>query len=295
MYYLLLAVFYPLSLLPLWMLYRLSDLAYVVIFRMMGYRQDIVRSNLSHAFPAKSPAEIEAIMRRFYRSFCDQWIETVKLLTISRASLSRRMQGNWEVLQQIGREGKNAYLLTGHTFNWEWANAAVAIHTRQTYACVYLPPTNAAFDRLMLRLRTRLGADMISMKGLMSGFKRLQREQHILGLAADQNPAVVEVADWVSFMHRDAPFFRGPEQMPRRAKAAVVLIGIRKLRRGYYQANLEKLTDDASQLAPGAVLKGYVKFLERQLEAQPENWLWSHRRWKHKRPPKSVRSLLEPR
>jgi KDO2-lipid IV(A) lauroyltransferase len=85
-------------------------------------------------------------------------------------------------------------------------------------------------------------------------------------------------------MHRDAPFFRGPEQMPRRAKAAVVLIGIRKLRRGYYQATLEKLTGDASQLAPGAVLKGYVQFLERQLEAQPENWLWSHRRWKHKRP-----------
>jgi KDO2-lipid IV(A) lauroyltransferase len=284
MYYLLLAVFYPLSLLPLWMLYRLSDLAYMVIFHALGYRKEVVRSNLSHAFPSKSTAEIEAVMRRFYRSFCDQWIETVKLLTMSRAALSRRMQGNWDVLQQLGGEGKNTYLLTGHTFNWEWANAAVAIHTPQTYACVYLPPTNAAFDRLMLRLRTRLGADMISMKGLMSGFKRLQREQHILGLAADQNPAVVEVADWIPFMHRDAPFFRGPEQMPRRAKAAVVLIGIRKLRRGYYQATLEKLTGDASQLAPGSVLKGYVQFLERQLEAQPENWLWSHRRWKHKRP-----------
>ena len=284
MYYLLLAVFYPISLLPLWMLYGLSDLAYVVIYHGMGYRKDVVRSNLTHAFPGRSPEEIEGIMKRFYRSFCDQWIETVKLLTMSNASLDRRMRGNWEVLQALAAEGRNTYLLTGHTFNWEWANAAVAIHTPQTYACVYLPPTSAAFDRLMLRLRTRSGAVMISMKGLMGGFKRLQREQHILGLAADQNPAVVEVADWMTFMHRDAPFFRGPEQMPRRAKAAIVLIGIRKRKRGYYEANLERLTNDASQMEPGAVLGGYVHFLERQLEAQPENWLWSHRRWKHVRP-----------
>ncbi len=284
MYYLLLAFFYPLSLLPLPLLYLLSDLAYVVIFRIIGYRKEIVRDNLRHAFPARSADEIEAIMRKFYRSFCDQWIETIKLLTISRAALDRRMKGNWEVLQRLGAEGRNTYLLTGHTFNWEWANAAVAMNTPQTYACVYLPPTNAAFDRLMLRLRTRLGADMISMKGLMGGFKRLQREQHILGLAADQNPVKVELAEWISFMHREAPFFRGPEQMPRRAKAAVVLIGIRKVRRGYYEAALEQLTEDASQLPEGAVLNGYVRFLEAQLEAQPENWLWSHRRWKHKRP-----------
>ncbi len=222
-------------------------------------------------------------MRRFYRSFCDQWIETAKLLTMSRASLSARLSGNWEVLQQLGGEGRNTYLLTGHTFNWEWANAAVAMHTPQQYACVYLPLSSAAFDRLMLRIRTRLGPQMISMKGLLSGFKKLGQATYILGLAADQNPAVVEVADWVPFMHREAPFFRGPEQMPRRAKAAVVLIGIRKVRRGYYRATLEKLCDDASAMAPGAILQGYVSFLERQLEAQPENWLWSHRRWKHTR------------
>jgi len=284
MYYLLLALFYPISLLPLWLLYGLSDFAYLIIYKGMAYRKEVVHSNLRHAFPEKSPEEIETIMQRFFRSFCDQWIETVKLLTMSQASLKTRMQGNWDILHAVAASGKNAYLLTGHTFNWEWANAAVAIHAPQTYACVYLPPSSAAFDQLMLRLRTRFGAVMISMKGLMRGFKRLQGEQHILGLAADQNPAVVEVADWISFMHRDAPFFRGPEQMPRRAKAAVVLIGIRKERRGYYSATLERLTDDASHMEKGAILKGYVDFLERQLEAQPENWLWSHRRWKHVRP-----------
>jgi KDO2-lipid IV(A) lauroyltransferase len=243
----------------------------------------VVRSNLTHAFPEKSAEEIEGIMKRFYRSFCDQWIETAKLMTMSRQALNKRMKGNWEVLQQLAAEGKNTYLLTGHTFNWEWANAAVAINSPQTYACVYLPLSSGAFDKLMLHIRTRLGPVMISMKGLLSGFKKLAGKQYILGLAADQNPAVVEVADWLPFMHREAPFFRGPEQMPRRAKAAVVLIGIRKERRGHYVATLERLCDDASQAEPGAILKGYVSFIERQMAIQPENWLWSHWRWKHVR------------
>ncbi len=283
MYHLLLAILYPVSLLPLRILYGISDAGYFVIYHLLGYRKEIVRSNLVHAFPAKSAGEIEVIMKRFYRSFCDQWIETVKLLSMSSGNLNKRMKGNWEVLQKLAAEGRNSYLLTGHTFNWEWANAAVAINTPQAYACVYLPASSKAFDRLMLRIRTRLGALMISMKGLLSGFKQLAGKQYILGLAADQNPAVTEVAEWLPFMNREAPFFRGPEQMPRRAKAAVVLIGIRKEGRGYYKATLERLCDDASVMEAGSILRGYVGFIERQMELQPENWLWSHRRWKHVR------------
>lgn len=284
-YTILFGLFRLISLLPLWLLYGLSDFAFLVIYHLMGYRKDVVRSNLSHAFPEKDAKEIEQIMRRFYRSFCDQWIETVKLMTMSQRSLNRRMKGNWELLQPLYDAGKNVYLLTGHTFNWEWANVTVACNTAFSYACVYLPLSSKSFDRLMLHIRTRLGAKMISMKGLLSGFKQLARSQYVLGLAADQNPSVVEVAEWLPFMHREAPFFRGPEQMPRRAKAAVVMIGIRKLRRGYYEATLEKLCDDASQMPEGDILKGYVQFVEKQLNRQPENWLWSHRRWKHQRKP----------
>ncbi len=283
MYYLLYGIFYLISLLPMWVLYGISNTAFFIIYRLLGYRKDVVRSNLSQAFPAKSAEEIQRIMRRFYHSFCDQWIETVKLLSIPPRALNRRIPGNWEVLHALAAEGKNTYLLTGHTFNWEWANAAIAINTPHSYACIYLPLTSAAFDRLILRIRIRFVPVMISMKGLLGGFKQLAGRQYILGLAADQNPAVTEVAEWIPFMHREAPFFRGPEQMPRRAKAAVVFMGIRKARRGQYVITLEKLCDDASQMEPGAILRSYVAFMERQLEGQPENWLWSHRRWKHVR------------
>jgi KDO2-lipid IV(A) lauroyltransferase len=283
MYYLLLVLIYPISLLPFRVLYGISDFAFFIIYSLMGYRKEVVRDNLTHAFPQKSAEEIETIMRRFYSFFCDQWIETVKLLSMSKASLHKRMAGNWEVIQSLEAKGKNIYILSGHTFNWEWANASIPLICSCRYAGVYLPLSSEGFDRLILRIRSRMGCFMISMKALKGGLKSLQGAQYILGLAADQNPSVVEVAEWIPFMHREAPFFRGPEMMPRRAKAAVVMISIQKVKRGYYRAHIEQVCEDASTTAPGEILQRYVSFIESQLQEQPENYLWSHRRWKHKR------------
>lgn len=283
MYYLILVLLYPLSLLPLPILYGLSDLVFVLLYHVTGYRKAVVYDNLKHAFPSKTDDELKDIMRKFYRNFCDQWIETLKLLSISKSELNRRFAGNWEVFQQLGAEGKNTYAILGHTFNWEWANVACQYNTPQQYACVYLPLSSSAFDRLMLKIRSRSGAWMVSMKALKSGLSRLKDTQHILALAADQNPSEPEVAEWISFMNREAPFFRGPEQMARRAKAAVVFAGITKLKRGYYRINLFRYCDDASQTSAGDILNAYVRFVEQQIEAQPENWMWTHKRWKHQK------------
>jgi KDO2-lipid IV(A) lauroyltransferase len=121
------------------------------------------------------------------------------------------------------------------------------------------------------------------MKALKTGLSALRDRQYILALAADQNPSVPDVAEWLIFMNREAPFFKGPEQMSRRAKAAVVFAGISKIKRGYYRINLYRFCDDASKTNAGDILKGYVSFLETELRKQPENWLWTHRRWKHTR------------
>ncbi|MBS1589919.1 MAG: lysophospholipid acyltransferase family protein [Bacteroidetes bacterium] len=283
MYFLLLVLLYPLSLLPLKVLYVLSDAVYGVLYYLIGYRKEIVWSNLKHAFPEKSDEELKLIRKKFYHNFCDQWIETLKLLSISKAALNRRFTGNWDVFQNLAKEGKNTYAILGHTFNWEWANAACPFNTPQPYNCVYLPLSSKAVDRFMLTIRSRTGAKMISMKALKSGFSKLKDSQYILALAADQNPAQIETAAWLSFMNREAPFFRGPEHMARRAKAAVVFAGIKKIRRGYYQINLSKFCDDASQVELGNVLQAYVSFVETQLHQQPDNWLWTHKRWKHSR------------
>lgn len=282
MYYLLLAILYPLSLLPLPVLYLLSDAMYFLVFRLVGYRKELVYDNLRHAFPDKRTDELHTIRKQFYRNFCDQWMETIKLLSISERELNKRITGNWHVFHQLHEKEKNAYALLGHTFNWEWANVVCQYNVRQQFAGFYMPVDNAAFDRLMMKARARSGAWLISMKA-KKAMQRLADVQYIIGLVADQNPSALQHAVWLEFMNRETAFFSGPEKLARRAKAAVVLAGIKKIKRGYYSIQLELLTEDASQTEEGFVMQQYVQFMEQQLHDQPANWLWTHRRWKHKR------------
>ncbi len=283
MYFLLLIVLYPLALLPLGVLYLLSDVIYVLLYHVAGYRKKVVTDNLRQAFPEKSEAEIVAIRRKFYRSFCDQWIETLKLLTISEKELNRRITANWELLHQLYAEGHNTYILLGHTFNWEWGNVAMQFNNEQQFAGVYMPTESVAMDRLIMRIRTRGGGWMISMKA-KKGMQRLEGVSHIMGLIADQNPSNLNAVYWLPFMHRETPFFKGTEQMARRGKGAVVFLGISKLKRGHYHMHMQLFTKDASETTAGEITKAYASFMEQQLHTQPENWMWTHRRWKHKRP-----------
>lgn len=282
MYYVLLILLYPIALLPLRVLYALSDGVYLLLYYVAGYRKGVVLDNLRHAFPDKSEQELQHIMKRFYKNFCDQWIETLKLLTISKKQLNRHITGNWEVFHQLNDEGINTYALLGHTFNWEWANVACQYNNPQQFAGVYMPVKNKGFDRLMLRLRARGGGWMISMKA-KKGFQRLEGVRYIAGLIADQNPSNLQSAVWLPFMNREAPFFKGPEQLARRAKAAVTFVGIKKIKRGYYQIHISLITKDASQMESGSIIPAYAAFMEQQLREQPENWMWTHKRWKHKR------------
>lgn len=282
MYYLLLFILYPISLLPLRVLYILSDVMYILLYHITGYRKPLVTDNLRQAFPAKTEEEIQSISKKFYRNFCDQWTETLKLLTISEQELNKRIKGNWEVFHQLNNEGRNTYALLGHTFNWEWANVACQYNCRQQFAGVYMPQTNRATDRLLNRIRSRSGAWLISMKA-KRGFQRLDNVQYIVGLIADQNPPVVKAATWYNFMHREAPFFNGPEVLAKKAKAAVVFAGIKKIKRGHYEIVLERFADDITALPKGEMMQAYVRFVEKQINEQPENWMWTHNRWKHSR------------
>jgi Kdo2-lipid IVA lauroyltransferase/acyltransferase len=281
MYYLLLIILYPLSLLPMRVLYILSDAVFVIIYHIIGYRRWLVMENLYHAFPEKPEAELQQISKQFYHSFCDQWIETLKLLTMSPTQLNKRIKANWDVFTELHKEGRNTYNLLGHTFNWEWFNIACQINAPQQFFAVYLPQSNKAFDRLMQRVRQRSGGLLISMMSKKSGFQQLKNTQFIVGLVSDQNPPNLKSAAWLPFMHREAPFFKGPERLATKDKAAVVFTGIRKIKRGYYEVFLQKITDDASTMQPGEIMQEYVRFMEQQLHHQPENWMWTHRRWKY--------------
>ena len=282
MFYLLLLLLYPLALLPLSCLYLLSDLLYILLFKVAGYRRQVTYDNLRHAFPEKNEEELHQIMVRFYHHFFDQVVELIKLLAISEKKLAKRVTGNWDVFKDLNDEGINTYALLGHTFNWEWANVACQYNSQQQFAGVYMPVKSKAVNKLMSRIRTRGGGWLISMKA-KKAFTKLANVRYIVGLIADQNPEDIKKALWLPFMNREAPFFKGPEQLAKRNGAAVVFAGIRRVKRGYYEIRLELITKNAAGLTENEILQKYVAFMERQLREQPDNWMWTHKRWKHKK------------
>ncbi len=283
MYYLLLLILYPISLLPLWVLYGISGFARRILFGVFGYRRQVVEANLKSAFPQKTDAEIKQIRKDFERAFCDQWIETIKLLTISKRKLARRMKFTGEDLLALEAQGKNCAVFLGHQFNWEWASLRTQWATVQDFAGVYLPLSSKPVDAIMHRLRSRGGGILISMKALRAGLAQLAGKQYTLGLIADQNPSQPDAALWLSFMHREAPFHTGAETLARRAGATVLFAALRCTRRGHYEVHFETLWNSSEVPPAGEITRRYVQRLEAALEAQPHNYLWSHRRWKHTR------------
>src|SRR5262245_5454495 len=91
-YYLALPFLYGIALLPFPLLYGLSDLIFVLLYHILGYRKEVVRTNLARSFPEKSEAERRTIERRFYRWLCDLMLETLKTLTLTRAQALARLQ-----------------------------------------------------------------------------------------------------------------------------------------------------------------------------------------------------------
>ena len=280
MYYLLFGFLYLLSLLPLRVLYLLSDFAYWIVYHVLGYRKGVVLHNLSIAFPEKTGAEREQIARQFYRNFTDTFIETIKCISASRAWLQRHAQADLHVLDQLYKQGHKIQVHLGHNFNWELANLSMISMVSYTLLGVYMPIKNKAVDRLFRYIRGRQGTILLPATNMRHAMVPYRNRQYILGLVADQNPGDPRAAYWVRFFDQPTPFVKGPERGGRNAHAAIVFCHITKLKRGYYKVHFSLATTEPQALPEGVLTLQYVRFLEEVIRAAPEMWLWSHRRWK---------------
>jgi KDO2-lipid IV(A) lauroyltransferase len=281
MYYLVYAALYLLSLLPMRALYFLSDVVNGIVFRLMGYRRQVVMDNLLIAFPERSTEEREKIARAFYRNFTDSFVEVIKLLSASERFLQRRFSIDAEVLKKLHASGKSCQLHLGHNFNWEWGQLVLSSIIPYRLLVVYMPIRNKIFEKLFYRLRTRSGNIFLPARNMRNAMEPYLDRQYLLGLVADQNPGNLENAFWLEFFGKRTPFVSGPEKAARENDLAVVFAYIRKPRRGYYQAVVELATASASSLEPGELTALFVKYLENVIRRNPSLWLWSHRRWKH--------------
>ncbi|NIG52204.1 lysophospholipid acyltransferase family protein [Chitinophaga sp. Cy-1792] len=282
MYYILLVFCYGISLLPLRVLYLLSDFLYLVVYYVVGYRKKVVFENLRQAFPDKTAAEISSIARKYYRNLTDMMVETIKLLTMSKASLKKRFICDLSVLQDLYDRGKSCQMHLGHNFNWEWANLYCMQGVAFPFLVVYMPLTNKAADRLFRHFREKAGSILLPANDMGNSIKPWLDKQYLIALVADQNPGNPRSCFWYPFLNKMTPFYKGPEMSARRHDIPVVFVDIRKPKRGYYHAELKLMFEEPGKEPVGKITETFVRYLEKNIHEQPEVWVWSHRRWKHR-------------
>ena len=283
LYYIVLTVWYLLSLLPLRLLYVLSDCLFVLIYYVIGYRKKVVRENLASSFPEKSAEELRKVERGFYHFFCDYLVESLKMMTISSEQQKKRMQFEGvELIEQCVKEGQSVAMYLGHYCNWEWVSSFPLWLTEKVQCGqIYHPIENKDFDRLFLRSRQRQGALCIPMQDTLRKILEFHRagQPIVVGYIADQKPHWVNIHHWVDFLHHDTPVLTGTERIVRKVNHAVVYLDMQRVRRGYYKGVFHLITREPGKLAEFELTDIYYRYLEASIRRAPEFWLWSHKRW----------------
>ncbi|MFT4023711.1 MAG: lysophospholipid acyltransferase family protein [Flavihumibacter sp.] len=282
MYYPVYGLLYAVSLLPMWILYTLGDIAGGLLFGFFGYRRQVVMDNLARAFPEKSPGELNLIRKRFQRNFTDTFIETVKYLSASETYLRKHVQGNFELFDSLYQRGLSCQVHMGHNFNWELLNLSYGIYSKRLPLLgVYMPLENPVMDRIFRKLRSRTGTILLPATEMRQAFFPYRNQQYLLGLIADQVPGNISAAFWLYFFNIPTPFIPGPEKGARAGNIPVVFVHTTRIKRGHYRMNATLVTETPQTLAPGELTRLYRDFLEKVMVQHPDMWLWSHRRWKH--------------
>ncbi len=281
-------LFYGLSLLPLNILYILSDTFFYLVYYILRYRRHLVQKNLTTSFPEKSEAECHRIARDFYHWIFDCLVETIKLASISPEELQQRMHfENPEFLNHLVHEGKSVILMVGHYCNWEWLSSVplhIDVHEPDWYPMqVYHPLENPVVDTLLLEIRSRMGVNNITMNRTLRTMIAAQQRgvPCVAGFIADQVPLWEAIHVWINFLsHHDTPFFTGGERIAKKLNCAMVYIDLRRERRGYYVATYRLITGNPSNIPDYQLTEQYARLLEETIRRQPPFWLWTHNRWK---------------
>ncbi|MBT5273349.1 MAG: lysophospholipid acyltransferase family protein [Flavobacteriales bacterium] len=273
----------PISLLPYPLLYLLSDIIFLIMYRVIGYRKEVVFTNLKNSFPNKSKQELKKIMSDFYRHLCDIIMESVKGFTISEKQLRKRLIiKNPEFSNYFADKRQSIIFVGGHYNNWEICAQAFAMYSNHKCIGIYKPLSNAFINDKIYTSRSKYGMHLISMKQTKKSFEDGDEPKAIV-FGSDQNPANPKRAHWVQFLNQDTGVLFGVERYAKEYDWPVVFVSIRKAKRGYYEVEYSLVTDNPNEEPHGKITEDFTKRLEQDIINQPQYWLWSHKRWKHKR------------
>jgi KDO2-lipid IV(A) lauroyltransferase len=267
------------------MLYGISNVIRIVLYHLFGFRVKVIRENLAKSFPHKSSKERMAIEKEFYKHMCDLIVESIKYFTISETEAKKRMGvRNAEIFDELHAKGKSAVIVGGHYGSWElYALTVDAPIPHQTYA-IFTPLSQPFFNKKMKNSRSRFGLKMIHYKEVASLFQSKASERIGVIFGSDQSPRDPKKAYWMTFLNQETGVQFGAEKYAVEYNCAAVYGQINKLSRGHYEIEYRLISEDASKEPYGFITETHTKWLEDKIIAEPSYWLWSHKRWKHKKP-----------
>lgn len=289
LYNIIYGIFYLVSKLPYRALYVISDIANLVLYHIVRYRRDIVRRNITSAFPEKSLEECISIERGFYKWFCDYFVETVKLMSVSRQELLSRIEFRGiDKIEECFDRGQTCAGILGHYGNWELLSATGLVikkHPEAVIGLIYHPLRSQLFDRLFINMRQSMGGVCVPKKDILRYLVsfRSQNLMNLFGYIADQAPRYRNIHLWLPFLNHDTPVFTGAERIMRKMNNAVFYIDVERPERGKYIYTFKLMTDKPGEIPEFEITKKFFVMLEQTIRREPRFYLWSHNRWKRTR------------
>jgi len=273
-----------LSHLPFPALYAFAHFLGWLAYKVFPYRQHVVRENLTKAFPDFDEAQLQQVMRDYYRGFAEVLVELIKAATLSEAEFRRRVRPlNLEAAQALLGQGKPVLLVAAHQANWEWMLLGLSVQLGFRVDAAYKPLKNPWAEREMKAIRTKFGSRLIPAKGFLADILKHGKEARAVAMVADQEPTTSEHKHWTRFLNRDTAFYMGAEEIARVTKYPAFFVGMKRLKRGYYELSLTPLVPGGQRLSTGELTERYAKLCEEQIRAAPPDWPWSHKRWRMKK------------
>jgi Kdo2-lipid IVA lauroyltransferase/acyltransferase len=289
MRFILYLIVYPIlwcvSVLPFPILYLFSDFIYIIVYNIIGYRKKTVRENLALALPNLSNKERLVIEKKFFHHMCDMFLEMIKTMTISDQEINKRYSySNLEVYKNLEKKNTSIALMCAHYASYEWAVSLNSKINYQGYA-IYKKINNPYFDKLVRNIRSKFKATLITTKETIPTIVENNKNNKlgIYGFASDQSPKLSTTFHWNKFMGIEVPVHTGAEMLAKKYGMNVIFLKTKKIKRGYYQASFEIISENSKDIPNYEITDQFLKLVEEQIHEAPEFYLWTHKRWKHRR------------
>lgn len=265
----------------------------------LHYRSDVVMVNLGRSFPEKSYEQLQEIHKQFYTHLATVFLEALWFGRRRGEKGRKRLRDshiveftNPEELNRLYGGARQLMLLQAHTGNWELIGGILNYSygvpmdiSADRIAVSYLRLHNARMDRLMARSRTAMVEDLgfngyVEAGEILRYALRNREEKFTYIFITDQYPYNHHDNVQVDFLHQKTATMTAAAALAVKLDMAVGYLRFECREGGGYRMTVVPLSDRAAGENPVELMQRYYRLLEEDIQKQPWNYLWTHKRWK---------------